>query len=174
MPDQPAERPDQSQEPRPDQRPDPADAPTAPLPPQPEPAPSTAAEPTRVESAAQEPAGTAASAQSPPPAAASAPPGPPPPPGYAYPPGQYPSPAARERWWRRARRSGWARPLSYVAIGLVGVLLGCVLGAGVMAVVDRHVGGDGGGFRGDGRGHHWRDGWGGPPVQPNPSPRYRR
>jgi hypothetical protein len=48
-----------------------------------------------------------------------------------------------------------------------------VLGAGVMAVVDRHTGGYGGGFRGDGRGHHWRDGRGGPPAQPN-GPPYRR
>lgn len=55
------------------------------------------------------------------------------------------------------------RPLSYVAVGLVGLLLGCVLGAGVMAVVDRHTGGAG--FRGDGRGHYWRDGR--PPAPPN-------
>jgi hypothetical protein len=55
------------------------------------------------------------------------------------------------------------RPLSYVAVGLVGVLLGCVLGAGVMAIVDRHTGGAG--FRGDGRGHYWRDGR--PAAPPN-------
>jgi hypothetical protein len=47
--------------------------------------------------------------------------------------------------------------VSFLAVGLVGLLLGCVIGAGVMAVVDRHTGRDGGGFGGDDRGHHWRD-----------------
>jgi hypothetical protein len=151
-------------------RPEPEDARTRPLPPRPEASePEPAAEPAApaAESASPPPADTAASAQPPPPAAGSGQPGPPPP-GYAYPPGQYPPPgsaASPPRWWRRTGRSGWARPLSYLAVGLVGLLLGCVLGAGVMAVVDRHTGDDG--FRGDGRGHYWRDGQGRPPAPPD-------
>jgi tetraspanin-3/YLP motif-containing protein 1 len=114
-------------------------------------------------------------AYAPPPGTAHAPPGTAyAPPGTAYaPPGTAPgtayaapdTPPGRRWWRRRSGRRGWAGPgpVPFLAVGLVALLLGCVLGAGVMAAFDRSGHGDRFGNGPGGPGHSWRDGGPGRP-----------
>jgi hypothetical protein len=90
----------------------------------------------------------------PPPHAASAPP-PPPPPG----------PPPWGPWGPRGPYRRRGRGVELLAVGLVGLVLGCVLGAGVTAVAAHFIGDRHGRF--DGGGNGWYDRRQGPGFRPN-------